>query len=151
MMTWPAPVDVLPHRPPMVYLDRVVSHDASRTVCRVEITESAPFLDENGLVPSWVGLEYMAQCVAAHAGLVAHACGEPVRLGLLIGARRVSFHTDALTPGHTILVTAVHTWGDHSLGSFACTMSDERSERLLAEGVLNVYSPPDGVPGRLAS
>lgn len=142
---FPAPADVLPHRAPMVLLDRIVAHDEGRTVCAVDITPSSAFLTAAKDVPAWVGLEYMAQCVAAHAGLVARTRGEPVKLGLLIGARRVELHVDAFAIGRTVIVTGTHVWGDRQLASFACSLSDERSDTLLAESVLSVYAPAGGV------
>jgi predicted hotdog family 3-hydroxylacyl-ACP dehydratase len=151
MSVWPPPAEVLPHRPPMVLVDRIVGHDATHTVCAVDVRESTPFVTDGGQVPAWIGLEYMAQCVAAHAGLEARARGERIRLGLLIGARTVAFHTDALAIGDSVLITAVRTWGDRALGAFACTIADARSDRRLADAVLSVYSPPDGVPARFVS
>jgi predicted hotdog family 3-hydroxylacyl-ACP dehydratase len=151
MSAWPPPADVLPHRPPMVLVDRIVGHDATHTVCAVDVTGSTPFVTDEGRVPAWIGLEYMAQCVAAHAGLEARARGERVRLGLLIGARTVDFHTGALAIGDRLLITARHTWGDQALGSFTCTIADARSDRRVADAVLSVYSPPHGVPARIVS
>jgi predicted hotdog family 3-hydroxylacyl-ACP dehydratase len=142
---WPAMADVLPHRAPMVLLDRIVAHDEGRTVCAVDITAATAFLTDAKDVPAWVGLEYMAQCVAAHAGLLARIRGEPVKLGLLIGARRVEFHVGAFEIGRTVIVTGAHVWGDRQLASFACSLSDERSATVLAESVLSVYAPSGGV------
>ena len=143
-MSWPSPVDVLPHRPPMVLLDRIVGHETERTVCAVDVTPSTRFLGADACVPAWVGVEYMAQCVAAHAGLVARARGEPVRLGLLIGARRIDFHTDGFAVGQTVIVTAVHAWGERELASFTCSLTDSATDRVLAEAVMSVYAPPEG-------
>jgi predicted hotdog family 3-hydroxylacyl-ACP dehydratase len=132
----------------MVLLSRILAHDAAQTVCAVDITVATPFLAEDKSVPAWVGVEYMAQCVAAHAGLVARARGEAVRLGLLIGARWIDFHAEGFAPGQILIVTAVHTWGERELASFACRVADEGSDRVLVEGVMSVYAPPDGlVPG----
>ncbi len=39
-------------------------------------------------VPSYVGIEYIAQTVAAHAGMAALEKGELVRVGFLLGTRR---------------------------------------------------------------
>jgi predicted hotdog family 3-hydroxylacyl-ACP dehydratase len=142
---WPSPVDVLPHRPPMVLLDRVVSHEPARTVCAVDLTAASLFVEEGVAVPAWVGVEYMAQCVAAHAGLMARARGEAVRLGWLIGARRIEFYADRFTLGQTLLITAVHTWGEREMAAFGCSVSDATSNRLLADGVVSVYAPSDGM------
>ena len=143
-MRWPSPVDLLPHRPPMVLLDRILEHEAERTVCAVDVTASTRFLGPDTSVPAWVGVEYMAQCVAAHAGLIAHARREPVRLGLLIGARRIDFHTEGFAIGQTLIVTAVHAWGERELASFTCSLSDGATDRVLAEAVMSVYAPPEG-------
>jgi predicted hotdog family 3-hydroxylacyl-ACP dehydratase len=144
-VSWPSPAEVLPHRPPMVLLSRVRAHDPARTVCEVDITPSTLFLGDDKTVPAWVGVEYMAQCVAAHAGLVARGRGEPVRLGLLIGARAIDFHATGFTVGQTIIVTATHTWGERDLASFTCRLADDACEQILADAVMSVYAPPDGV------
>ena len=128
----------------MVLITRILAHAPTRTVCAVDITASTLFLDEDKRVPSWVGVEYMAQCVAAHAGLVARSRGEAVRLGLLIGARWIDFHASGYALGQTIVVTATHTWGERDLASFTCSLADETSDRVLADGVMSVYAPPDG-------
>jgi predicted hotdog family 3-hydroxylacyl-ACP dehydratase len=137
------PADVLPHEPPMVLLTRIVRHEATRTICAVDITALSPFLRDDKVIPVWVGVEYMAQCVAAHAGLVARARGEPVKLGLLIGARRLDFHAATFDVGQTIFVTASHIWGERELASFDCSLTDGDAGRPLAEGLLSVYLPSD--------
>ena len=63
--------DVLPHAGGMVFLSRVLSHERHRTVCEVEIDRQSLLGDVSGGVPAWIGLEYMAQCVAAHGGVAA--------------------------------------------------------------------------------
>lgn len=140
---YPSLLDLLPHRPPMILLTRIITHEAMRTICAVDITESAAFLTGERVVPSWVGIEYMAQCVAAHAGLVGRTRGEEVRLGLLIGARRVDLHTEGFPVGQSVIVTAVHIWGDQDLASFTCALSDASTGLSLADATLSVYSPPN--------
>ena len=58
---------VLPHAGHMVLLARVVAHDEKETRCQVDIRSQRHFRREDGSVPAWVGIEYMAQCIAAHA------------------------------------------------------------------------------------
>ena len=55
------------------------------TVC---IGEDSMFFEPPHGVPGYVGLEYIAQTIAAHGGLRARAVGEPVRIGFLLGTRR---------------------------------------------------------------
>jgi predicted hotdog family 3-hydroxylacyl-ACP dehydratase len=141
--------DLLPHRLPMVLLEAVVEHATDRTVCVTTIGENALFREPGGLVPAWVGLEHMAQCIAAHAGLRARAVGEPPSVGFLIGSRRVAFHVAGFTPGQALTVTAKHLWGETGFASFACSVHDSHTGAILAEGTLSVFVPAD--PGSLAA
>ena len=48
---------------------------------RVDPADSVLLADADGGVPAWVGIEYMAQCIAVHSGLLSRAAGEPRRPG----------------------------------------------------------------------
>jgi predicted hotdog family 3-hydroxylacyl-ACP dehydratase len=135
---YPAVGDVLPHTADMVLLTRIVGHTDDRTTCAVEIGPDTAFRDAGGSVPAWVGLEYMAQCIAAHGGLRARAAGDPVTMGFLLGGRSIALHTPAFTPGQTLQVDARHVWGSEGFFSFACTIRDTRSGDILVEGNLSV-------------
>ncbi|MEN8162435.1 MAG: hypothetical protein ABFS41_20350, partial [Myxococcota bacterium] len=76
---WPPLSELLPHAGPMRLLDRVEAHDGAVTRCRVHPAASGLFQGADGSVPAWVGIEYMAQCAAAHGGLLGHARGEAPR------------------------------------------------------------------------
>ena len=138
---FPPVADVLPHRGRMVLLSRVLEHSVERTVCSVEIDVDAPFLEPTGLVPAWIAVEYMAQCVAAHAGLCARAKGEPVKIGFLIGSRRLEFRTDGFRVGQVLAVEATHVWGESESALFACRLLAHGSGAPLVEGNLNVFLP----------
>ena len=86
MTTFPPIEALVPHKPPMLLLDRVLSYSTDYVSCEVEIRVDSPFV-RDGVVPAIVGLEYMAQCVAAFAGLSARHKGEAPRIGFLLGSR----------------------------------------------------------------
>ncbi len=134
---------LLPHAGAMRLLSRVLEHAPSHTTCSAEPDRSRLFQRPDGCVPAWVGLEYMAQCAAAHGGLRCRALGEPPRPGLLLGSRRVRLHVDAFAPGQPLRVTARHHRGETGLVAFDCRIDDAGSGRPLAEGRLNVYVFPD--------
>jgi predicted hotdog family 3-hydroxylacyl-ACP dehydratase len=71
----PPIASLVPHSGSMLLLDRVVASDAERLQAEVAITPHTLFADENG-VGSWIGIEYMAQAVAAYAGLHAYRTGQ---------------------------------------------------------------------------
>jgi len=139
--SFPPVADVLPHRGRMVLLSRILEHSDERTTCSVEIDADAPFVEPTGRVPAWVGVEYMAQCVAAHAGLCARARGEPARIGFLIGSRRLEFRTDGFQVGQMLVVEATHVWGESESALFACRLLGDGFPSPLVEGNLNVFQP----------
>ena len=145
MMPYPPPPSLLPHSGRAVLLDEVVEADAGRIVCRVSIKADSPFV-ENGRVPSVVVLEYMAQAIAALAGLQAKAAGDEPRVGLLLGTRELTLAVDAFGIGDQLLVEACRVFGDDLMGSFDCTAS--RSGTRIAAATLNVVLlPKEGSPG----
>lgn len=138
------PIDeVLPQTGPMRLLEAVVAHDPKCTRCRVEPGRSELFRDATGRIPSWVGIEYMAQCIAAHGGLLARARGEAPRPGLFVGSRRLVFRRDAFEPGRVLEVSARHVAGHSEILSFECSVLDPDEEAPLLEGRLNVLLPRD--------
>jgi predicted hotdog family 3-hydroxylacyl-ACP dehydratase len=135
--------DLVPHAGPMVLLDEVLAHDEHATTCAVAIAAQGLFCEPDGSVPVWIGIEYMAQCIAVHAGLVQRATGnlEPQR-GFLVGARGLRFHVDRFPAEQRILATARRLWaGSSTLASFGCELRDADGGNLLAEGRLNCFVP----------
>lgn len=133
--------DVLPHKPPMVLLDEVIAHTAEKTTCIVRIQRDGPFTAPDGTVPNWVAVEYMAQCAAAHAGLRGREAGAPVRIGFLLGSRRIVFHAARFELGQELEVSAHEAWTDGELASFTCEVRDRAGLRLLAECEISAYRP----------
>jgi predicted hotdog family 3-hydroxylacyl-ACP dehydratase len=135
----PAISEIVPHGRPMLLLDRLVSYSGDLVTCEVQIRPDSPFMSEGG-VPAIVGVEYMAQCVAAYAGLSARAKGEPVRIGFLLGSRSLRIGVDVFAPGDRLIIEARRIWGEEVLGSFACQV--RRGDEILLEGNLTVYQGP---------
>ena len=130
--------ELVPHAQPMLLLERVLEHAGASTVCSALTSASRLFAEADGSVPSWVGLEYMAQCAAVHGGLASRARGETPRPGLLLGSRRLQLHTPAFEAGARLRVEARHHRGELGLVSFDCSIHSAGDERL-AEGRINLY------------
>ncbi len=135
-------VDLLPHDPPMVLIDEMICAGELQSQCRVSITSQSLFLEANG-VPAFVGIEYMAQAVAAHAGLLAKRRGEAVKVGFLLGTPKLNIHQPYFHLGRSYLVDVSEDWGDDELMRFACRITDELSGTLIQETGLNVFQPKD--------
>ena len=78
--------ELVPHTGPMCLLDRVIDAGDEHLVAEVTIRADDLFAD-GGAVGAWVGIEYMAQAVAAWAGWRARVQGGAPKIGLLLGTR----------------------------------------------------------------
>jgi predicted hotdog family 3-hydroxylacyl-ACP dehydratase len=154
----PPIAELLPHAGPMLLLSRVLCHDESATTCEIDLGRQTLFQREDGGIPCWVGVEYMAHCVVAHAGLLARARGEAPRVGFLVSCRRLPFYQAAYPAQGLLEVTARYLRGRSELGalSFTCQVcpttrpesSGDREKRVLAEGNINIGIPKQIEPLR---
>ncbi len=141
---FPELAELLPHAEPMLLLSRVLSHEPELTVCELETDASELFRDSRGRLPGWLALEWMAQCIAAHGGLIARASGRNPSPGMLVGAKRIEFERFDFDPGETLEVEARFTGSAGALATFACAL--RRGRDSVASGSLSVY-----VSGALAT
>jgi predicted hotdog family 3-hydroxylacyl-ACP dehydratase len=138
---FPPVEQLVPHAGPMCLLSRVIEHNPGRTVCAAAVSRSEVLADPDGCVPVWVGLEYMAQCIAVHGGLSGRARGEPPRPGLFLGSRRVQFSVPHFSADQQLLVSASHHAGERGLVAFDCEIHDisDSGGSPLVRGRANVY------------
>jgi len=137
---FPDVADLIPHARRMLLLSCVIEHDPDWTICAVDVDRSELFRDAEGCVPAWVGLEYLAQCIAVYGALVARAKGNVPRFGFFIGGRRLKLRVDRFRPGQRLHASVRHLRGDSGLVAFAGRIEDAGGGTPLVEGRLNVYS-----------
>jgi len=137
----------------MHLLTRVLDHNRESTTCSVDPASHELFHDAEGHVPTVVGIEYMAQCIAAHAGLDASDGSVPPRIGVLLGSRRVVLHRATFPHEGEIEVHTRYVRGRPSLGvmSFACEVRVREASgetATIVEGTLSVaLAEPDSAGG----
>jgi predicted hotdog family 3-hydroxylacyl-ACP dehydratase len=140
-MSYPDIRDLLPHAGDMVLLERVLAADKDSLCAELTIGADTMFCDGAG-VGSWVGIEYMAQAIAAHAGYQARQRGEPVKVGFLLGARRYTASVPLFALGAVLRVHAQHAMqGDNGLAAFECRITDAASGAPLASATITVFEP----------
>ena len=138
-MTMPDIRSLVPHAGPMMLLDRVLTADEENLCAEVVIRPDSLFCTPDG-VGSWVGIEYMAQAVAAHAGYLARARGEPVAIGFLLGSRRYDCTRPAFAVGSTLRVFVKRLLvTDNGLGSYECRLDDNKGTAASAN--VSVFQP----------
>lgn len=138
---FPAITELVPHRPPLLQVERVLSFSDNRIVCAMTVRADSVLVGEGGL-PSWAGIELMAQAIAAHAGLLAHRAGVPVKKGFLLGSRDYKAERSSLPTGSALTISAEPLYQDDAgLGAFACVISGDGIALIKAQ--LNVFVPPN--------
>lgn len=133
----------VPHRGAMLLLERLLHADAETAVAQVSVPRDGLFLQDEGM-PAWVGLEYMAQTVAAWAGWQAVQAGQSVKLGFLLGTRKFDAQCAFFAPGAVLHIhVRSELVGDNGLGMFDCQIQDANAA-VLAQARVSVYEPEDG-------
>ncbi len=137
---YPPLEQLLPHQPPMILIDRLLEANEQETVCEVTITPESMFLEAAG-VPAFVGLEYMAQSVAAHIGYQHYLAHEPITVGLLMGTRRLETACQCFELGQTLRIHVSHVWGTLELRRFRCTITAAPTGIVLQHAELLIFKP----------
>ncbi|MCG7600177.1 hypothetical protein MHM84_10280 [Halomonas sp. McH1-25] len=137
----PCPIaPFVPHTQGMCLLDHIVEVGETYLVAEVTPGMQDLFCVDGG-IPAWVGLEWMAQAVAAWAGWQSAARGETPSVGFLVGTRRFEAAVGefSLATLHRLSVS-LEFRADNGLGQFRGEI--EADGARLAEGSLTVYVPP---------
>ncbi|MFS8063840.1 MAG: hypothetical protein ACMG5Z_04545 [Luteimonas sp.] len=132
---------MVPHSGRMLMVDELLEDDEDYVVVSARVRTDNLFADALG-VPAWVGIEYMAQAVAAWAGCRALSRGQPARIGFLLGTRRYDSHCAHFRFGAQLRIEAKRElFGENGLGMFACRILEDGRE--LARANVSVFEPPD--------
>jgi predicted hotdog family 3-hydroxylacyl-ACP dehydratase len=138
----PAPAALLLHDPPMVLLDSILEMGDKYCVARTNVREGIVFGRKDGSLPGWVGLELMAQTVAAWSGFHKVKMGGIPRPGYLLGTRRYNCQLSAFQPGTSLDVRIEQEFRDISgLAAFNCMIMI--GEELVAESTVKVFEEPE--------
>ncbi|MGO1343083.1 ApeP family dehydratase [Chromohalobacter japonicus] len=130
----------VPHQREMCLLQRLMAVDADTLIAEITPRREDPFAVEAG-IPGWVGLEWMAQAIAAWAGVMDDGPEAPT-IGFLLGSR--SFHvTQPFFAFDIPLYVSIQLdfQAENGLGAFQAQITTASGE-ALAQGSLNVYRPP---------
>ncbi|MEM8546834.1 MAG: hypothetical protein AAGF46_01600 [Pseudomonadota bacterium] len=142
-----APIEsFLPHRKPMLLLDRLIDGDPSFARSAIAVSEQDLFFEEGMGLPAWALLEYFAQTAALIGGLEAEAGAKAVPQGFLLGTRKLECEVSHIPAGVELELEAKLEFADGAgMSAYHCrTLNPEYPVTC----VLSVYVPPadDGAP-----
>ncbi len=129
-------LELVPHRPPMLLLEQLEHFEPGRATVTGRVREDCPFLLPDGSLDPLACIELLAQGAAAMKGAEGRASGEPMRSGMLVGARDFVFET-ALQQGEPIRVEVVKGPGHDPLNVASGEIWS--GDRRIATGELRVF------------
>ncbi|WP_433589114.1 hotdog family protein [Pseudomonas koreensis] len=139
MIDWPL-AELLPHAGDMILIEQILSFDEEQIHTRLTVKPGGLFSLPDGSLPAWVGVELMAQSVAAFAGCHARQKGNPVALGFLLGTRKFVCNVEAFPAGSELTIHGIRSLeDDNGMGVFECHIHGPGIE---ASARLNVFRPP---------
>ena len=134
--------DVLPHRGSMLLIDRLIEFNNESTIAEYSPRSDTWYADAEGNMPAWVGLELMAQTVAAHVGVLKLSEGKSQKNGVLVGTRRYSSIMPNFAVDIPMQIHATIVYQDISgLAAYDCNISC--GDTILAVATLKVFEPDD--------
>jgi len=139
MIDWPL-AGLLPHAGDMILIEQILSFDDEQIHTRLTVRPDGLFSRPDGSLPAWVGIELMAQSVAAFAGCRARKRGEDVELGFLLGSRKFECNVESFPAGTELTIHGIRSLeDDNGMGVFECHID---APGIHASARLNVYRPP---------
>ncbi|MEQ8266977.1 MAG: hypothetical protein RH982_07265 [Parvibaculum sp.] len=133
---------LVPHDGTMLLVGRLVEASAVHAVAEVDVSERSTFYREGRGVPAYVGLEYLAQTIAAYDGALRHASGAPPAIGFLLGTRRYKAERPWFAAGETLEVRVDMTFNENGMAAFDGVIRAGGETRVAAS--INVYRPEEG-------
>lgn len=140
--------DLLPQSKAMVLIDTVTRIDDDSITTQIRVRDDGLFSLENRTVPAWVGIEYMAQTIAAFSGYHCLMGGEPIRLGFLLGTRLFESNQSSYSCGTQLTVHAskiIESANEMCVFDSSIQMADTSTSKstVTASAKINLLLPKD--------
>ncbi|MGL4830516.1 MAG: hotdog family protein [Vibrio sp.] len=133
---------LLPHDTPMILIDRIIEVHPTRIHCQTDIGEHNLFFSvESQSIPAYVGIEFMAQSIAAWSGYHALRKGESPPIGFLLGSRRYHAQCDRFQRGQILDIFVEQIMQEGGMAVFSGHI--KQADQPLAHCQFNVYLPSE--------
>ncbi len=135
----------MPHSGAMLLIDRIVDYGPEHIVAEVDVGPHLPFYT-NGAVPAYLGIELMAQSIAAWSGIRRANPASRPPIGFLLGTRRFESALASFQAGTMLKTCARKVLENDDLAMFECAMDliDIDGVQVdVAAANISVYSVPE--------
>lgn len=131
---------VLPYGKAMCLIDEIIESTVEHIVARVTIRPDSRFCEMAKGVPAWVGIEYMAQTVAAYSGIEEVRENRKPSIGLLLGSRSYESQVSHFPVDAQLEIVARLLLRDaENLVAFDCEIFQDA--RRIARADIKAYRP----------
>lgn len=133
--------DLLPHSGDMVLIDSMVEYGEDYGVAKVRVSADCKFYEQDRQgIHCAIGMEWMAQTIAALAGIKALQENRPIQVGFLLGSRKYEPSKTVFKLDEEYTIRVQQLYREHNgLGAFQCSIHQQ--EHLIADAKLNVFAP----------
>lgn len=140
--------EVIPHRPPMLLVERLLTCSDHAGEAEAVVRESWPLVDADQELDPVAFVELLAQAYGLVRGFEALLAGQAMREGFLVGMRKVEVLGRAFAGDRL----RVKVWTEADLEGFAVAGGEVRcGSEVLAKGSIKVYTPtPEELAAREA-
>lgn len=136
----PAVADLIPHRGSMLLLDRLIAANEHGATALARADCQSWYADAPRTMPAWIGIELMAQTIAAHVGWSKSKSGLAPKQGVLLGTR--AYRCDeSLFSGELEIEAQLSFMDESGLGAYDCTI--RMGGRSVATATVKVFEPDD--------
>ena len=129
---------LLPHRGPMLLLDRVIDAENATVVCETVVREDSSFCEPGTGVPAWVAIEYLAQTAAVLGGIQAWREQRKAPQGMLLGSRQLQSEWAAFPVGSVLRTHCEQAFADPG-GMTAYQGGIEVDGRQIVSATFNIF------------
>ena len=139
------PSQLIPHAGTMCLLEEIVRWDQQRVICTTASHRSLENpLRSNNQLGAIHAIEYGAQAVAVHGGLLAHERGEAIKPGYLAALRQVKLHRSRLDEIESVLaVEATQLLSD--AGNLIYSFSVKAADQVIADGRVTIVVQSEAI------
>ena len=121
----------IPHREHMVLIDQIDKNFEDDFTTIVNINSDSLLCTEKG-VPSYCGIEYMAQSIAAYSSIYLYS-GQKARIGFIISLRNYQATKPFFDIGSKLIVKVTAVLVTHNSRLFDCFIYDANNEIVSAK------------------
>ena len=144
MTPFPPVADLVPHAPPTLALEELLAWSPGQATLRLRIRPHGLLVDGDG-ADAVVALELLAQGAAACLGYAAFRSGGAVRVGMVVGVRKLQLLRPRLFVGEQFTVHVLCTRGNDEVSTWNGELRD--AARVLAASatmtIVHAERPPD--------